>query len=253
MLDLAYTIWYILTTIAMFSAVLSGIVVAAIVAFRRILPNRLSDFLLAGLLFTLSLTQLQRGFIWLQIKDLNILFLPIYCSFAFAPLIFFTVKSRLYPAFRLRHNDLKHFILPIVQLFVMWWIFLQPAHTRIWVASGGFFTPFYGNFERGVYLLQFGLYLYFSYRFILHERTPLSTRSPKHQILLTGWLKRMVKAAFTIFIIEASFILTDYFSMRGFDLNLRTRLLFSSALELSFSAQLWWLIINTLFALRRNI
>ncbi len=253
MLDFIYTIWYWLVTAAMVSAIVIGVILALMLAFRRVLPNRLSDFLLAGLLFTLSLTALQKLFIWLQIKNLDIIFLPIYCSFAFAPLIFFMVKSRLYPNFRLQQNDLKHFILPIVQTVVMCWIFLQPAHTRSWVASGGFFTPFYGNFERGVYLLQFGLYLYFSYRFILHERTPLSNHSPKHQILLTGWLKRMVKAAFTIFIIEASFILTDYFSMRWFDVNLRSRLFFSSVLELSFTAQLWWLIINTLFALKKNI
>jgi hypothetical protein len=253
MLSFVYTIWSLLTTIAMISAVVIGVALAVVLALRRVLQNRLSDFLLAGLLFTLSLTELQRLFIWLQIKNLDIIFLPIYCSFAFAPLIFFMVKSRLYPNFRLQQNDIKHFILPIVQIVVMSWIFLQPAHTRTWVASGGFFTPFYGNFERGVYLVQFGLYLYFSYRFILHERTPLSSHSPKHQILLTGWLKRMVKAAFIIFVIEASFVLTDYFSMRWFDVDLRSRLFFSSVLELSFTAQLWWLIINTLFALKKYI
>lgn len=253
MFDFFYNIWYWLSTAAMISAVVIGILLALMLAFRRVLQNRLSDFLLAGLLFSLSLTTLQRAFIWLQIKNLDIVFLPIYCSFAFAPLIFFMVKSRLYPNFILKQNDIKHFILPIVQIVVMCWIFLQPTHTRLWAASGGFFTPFYGNFERGVYLLQFGLYLYFSYRFILHERTPLSSHSPKQQILLTGWLKRMVKAAFIIFVIEASFILTDYFSMRWFDVDLRSRLFFSSVLELSFTAQLWWLIINTLFALKKNI
>ncbi|MFM2269427.1 MAG: hypothetical protein RL757_2868 [Bacteroidota bacterium] len=225
--------------------------------FRKPPPSITSHFMFGLLLLAMSATLLFHlfgiGFLAKFDEQGKRLFLPFNASFWFGPLYFFLVKSRLYPNFALHRPDLKHFVMPVVQTLTLSYIFLLPYSSQEWVSSGGFFSPFYGNFERGVYILQFGLYLYFSYRFILHERLPLHAHSDRHQILLTGWLKRMIKTAFILFCLEASFILTDYFSYKIFQINLRARLLFRVALELSFAAQVAWLVINAFFAWKRKI
>ena len=75
----------------------------------------------------------------------------------------------------------------------------------------------------------------------------------RRQILVVGWLKRMVKVLFIIFGVHAVFILMDYFSYKIFDVNLQTKALFPAFYELSFEAMLLWLILNAFFAWRRGL
>ncbi len=223
--------------------------------------------LLYGLLllsFTFTIFDKFLRYSLLSYRYPNWSFLPIYMSFAFAPLLFFYVKSRLYAQhFTMHRRDFKHFILPTVQFALLSWVTLQDVQAKMDFRDN-FFSPFYGNFEKGVFILHFFLYLYFSYRFILHEKLPLSIKARKgllnlsdtgfrRQILIVGWLKRMVKTLFILFGVHASFILTDYFSFRLFGLNLQTKSLFSALYELSFVAMLAWLFVNGIFAWRKKV
>jgi hypothetical protein len=253
MLTLLYDIVSKITLLVMLTGTAAGLVMAFLVRFRAASGSLTSNRIWAAWLIVLSLTLLQHTFEWNWRQTAALRFLPIYYSFAFAPLAFFFAKSRLYPNFKLLFNDLKHFILPIAQFLLLFWLWLQPTADRQWLASGNLFTPFYGNFERGVYILQLGLYLYFAYRFIRHQRARLTPQSPRRQRLLAGWLKRMYKVYFLLFAVEAVLILCDYFSLRLFNVNLKTGLLFVMGLELSLATQLWWLILNAFFAWRRKI
>jgi hypothetical protein len=256
-MPLTFTIFDLIrwiTAAALLAGVASGLGAAGLFLMRRTQPNRWSNWLFAGLLGAMSLTLLDKflNFTLLTHWYPSLSFLPIYSSFIFGPLLFFYVKSRLYPHFDMNKSDFKHFILPTVQFYLLLMMTFKSMDSktdfRIY-----FFSPFYGNFEKGVFILQFFLYLYFSYRFILHERMWRKTNVPRRQILVLGWLKRMVKTLFILFGIHAFFILTDYFSFKLFEMNLQEKALFSALYELSFAAMLAWLCLNGYFALRRKL
>ena len=249
--------WF--TAFAMIAGVLSGLSMASLFLIRKTQPNKWANWLFAALLVAMSLTLLDKflNFTELTKRHPSVSVLPIYLSFAFGPLLFYYVKSRLYRHFDMIRSDFKHFIMPIVQMALLLMMTFRDAESKAAFRTE-FFSPFYGNFEKGVFIMQFFLYLYFSYRFILHLRFALmqkrtSLLSGRRHVLVVGWLKRMVKVLFMLFGIHASFILTDYFSYRFFDINLQTKLLFSMAYELSFTAMLGWLCLNAFFALQRRL
>jgi hypothetical protein len=262
MLSILFDLLRWFTALAMAAGVLSGLGVASLLLIRKTQPipsAREANWLFAALLVAMSLTLLDKflNFTELTKRHPSVSVLPIYLSFAFGPFLFYYVKSRLYSHFDMKQSDFKHFILPTVQIALLGMMTFRDAETKASFRTD-FFSPFYGNFEKGVFIMQFFLYLYFSYRFILHERFALmkkrkSLMSGRRHVLVVGWLKRMVKGLFILFGIHASFILTDYFSYRLFDLNLQTKTLFSVAYELSFTAMLAWLCLNAFFALRRKL
>jgi hypothetical protein len=243
-----------LTAFALLAGVVSGLGVAALFLIRRTQPNRWSNWLFAALLSTMSLTLFDKflNFTLLTHWHPLLSFLPIYSSFIFGPLLFFYVKSRLYPQFEMDKSDFKHFILATVQFYLLLMMTFKDVDSKADFHIY-FFSPFYGNFEKGVFILQFFSYLYFSYRFILHERLLRKTTARRRQILVLGWLKRMVKTLFIVFGIHAVFILTDYFSYKLFGMNLQEKTLFSALYELSFAGMLAWLCLNGYFALRRKL
>jgi hypothetical protein len=253
------------TSLIMLGGVLSGLVMAALIFARRIKTNPWVNILFALLLAAMSLTLMDKFFNFTSFSRRypNWTFLPIYLSFSFAPLLFYYVKSRLYPHFAMHRRDFKHFILPTTQFAILGWVTLQDATSKAHFKNN-FFSPFYGNFEKGVFIVQFFLYIYFSYRFILHEKHPLSIEAQKRknvgqnsafrrQVLVVSWLKRMVKVLFILFGIHAFFLLTDYFGFKFFNINLQTKALFSAFYELSFVAMLFWLFLNGFFAWRRGL
>ena len=254
-----------LTLIIMVGGVVTGSIMGALFLIRR-QENYWVNLLFGLFLLSFSLTLFDKflRYSLLSYRYPNWSFLPIYLSFAFGPLLFFYVKSRLYTQhFSMHRPDFKHFILPTVQFVLLLWVTVQDVNVKMDFQTN-FFSPFYGNFEKGIFIIQFFLYLYFSYRFILHEKTPLSKKRQqglvklsnadiRRQVLIVGWLKRMVKVLFVLFGIHASFILTDYFGFRLFEINLQTKTLFSSGYELSFVAMLFWLCVNGFFAWQRRI
>jgi hypothetical protein len=248
-----------LTACAMAASILSGLGLAGLLLIRRTQPNKWANWLFAALLVAMSLTLLDKflNFTYLTKRHPSVSVLPIYLSFAFGPLLFYYVKSRLYRRFDMTRSDFKHFILPTVQFALLIMMTFRDADSKAAFRTD-FFSPFYGNFEKGVFIMQFFLYLYFSYRFILHERSALMQKRKSHlsgrrHVLVVGWLKRMVKVLFILFGIHAYFILSDYFSYRLFDLNLQTKTLFSMVYELSFTAMLGWVCLNAFFALQRKL
>jgi hypothetical protein len=258
---IVYQIIFFFTVLVLVVTIAGGFFVGFLWLFRRARPNPYANKLYALLLWAFSFTMLDRFLVYSEIalRHPRLSFLPIYFSFSLGPLLFYYVKSRLYPKFRLHREDIKHFVFPVVQAVILLYIGFQSDEAKHNFRRN-FFSPFYGNFEKGVYILFFFFYLYSAYRFIGHERMllkqiPLKSRTTKlrRQILITGWLKRMVKGLFILFAVNASFILVEYFSFKIFKINLNGRAMFTSLTELSFGSMIGWLIINGYFAWRRKI
>ena len=257
-----------LTMFLMAGGILSGGILGLLFLLRKS-DNYWQNILFSLLLISFSTTLLDKflNYSFVAQRHASLATLPLYLSFAFGPLLFFYVKSRLYPHFfKMTRSDFKHFVLPTVQFALLSWVAIQNATVKSEFQTH-FFSPFYGNFEKAVFITQFFVYLYFSYRFILHEKQPLARTvlaqnkenlavkksGLRRQILVVGWLKRMVKVLFILFWVHAFFILTDYFTFKLLDINLQTKALFSAFYELSFEAMLFWLCLNAYFAWRRGL
>ena len=260
---IVYQIIFFFTLLVLVVTIAGGFFVGFLWLFRRARPNPYANKLYALLLWAFSFTMTDRFLMYSDIANRHpkFSFLPIYFSFSLGPLLFYYVKSRLYPKFRLHRADLKHFIFPVVQAIILLYIGFQSDEAKHNFRHY-FFSPFYGNFEKGVYILFFSFYLYSAYRFIGHERILLAkynsnssfnNNNLRRQLLITGWLKRMVKVMFILFAVNASFILVDYFSFKFFEINLNTKAMFTALTELSFASMIGWLIVNGYFAWRRKI
>jgi hypothetical protein len=243
-----------LTALTMLCTALGGIGIGSLLLLAA-RGHYLSNRLFSAVLILMGLTLLNNFNMFWGIYDRfpSFRFLPIYYSLWIGPLIFFLAKSKLYPQFRLQSSDLKHFILPILQASLFTWVSMQDNATKEHIFKTNF-SPAYGGLEDACFILLTWLYLYFGYRFVKHAMAGARhTGADRREILIIGWLKRMIKVFFIWFGIHASFLATDWFSFWYLATNLRTKTLFSSGLELSFAAMLGWLTLNALFGWRRRI
>ncbi|MCP3929172.1 MAG: hypothetical protein GY705_08740 [Bacteroidetes bacterium] len=152
----------------------------------------------------------------------RLLFLPIYYTLAFGPLLFFAIKLELYRGYRLVWSDGKHFILPLGQALFFAGIFLSDLQFKSQVGRD-FYNPFYGAFEQLLFIISFFSYLYFSYRYIKRKQNYLDkNRHPDElEVHKTRRLKLLVKVLFGLVFINATFRLTDFIFYEFFNVNLQ--------------------------------
>lgn len=167
-------------------------------------------------------------------------FFPIYFTLLVPSLLFYHVKLSLYPNYRLRLSDTKHFLLPLSQWLFFWSIFLRPLADKL-DAGRQFYNPFYGGLEQAIYLVSFFAYIYFSYRYLYHRR------SGKRLTIAEGrkvwYLSKLLKGLFLLFGIHTAFVLTDFFVYQFFYINLRSVRVYAGLGALSFAALVYFLSI----------
>lgn len=163
--------------------------------------------------------------------------LPLYYTLLFPPLLFYHIKLNLYPAYRFRWTDAKHFVLPLAQC-VFFFVMLVAAIREPFTLERAFFNPFYGSVETAAYIVTFFAYLLFGYRYIRQKRSALrSTRD----VQLVRYLSNLVKVLFFLFIIHTGMMVSDFVSYELLHLNLRFFKPFAALGILSFSALTLWL------------
>lgn len=168
-------------------------------------------------------------------------FLPICFSMAIGPAFFFYVKARLYPSFRLKWNDTKHFLLAIGQVSAYLALYFSPAYRKeaLWE---GLYRYYIHPGENILFVITFSIYLFFSYRFIKHA---LRHAVSPAQRLLPLRLKRTAK------VLQ---LLAGFFALYLIDDTIRRLLLLRAQTDLtwvswvSFAALLGMLAWLSLFA-----
>ncbi len=229
-------------------ALLLGVVAGLFVGnyyFLRDGVEKKADWLFGLLLCAFSFTLLH---ILMNHKGLFKLYpilqsLPIYYTLSLGPLLFHFVKIKLFPEYQLKWSDGKHLILPIGQgLYFLFFLF-QPISFKL-EFERNFFSPFYGAMEMIFYISTFFVYHYFAYRYIKAKRSQMKSTKNSRTVLKVAWLKRMVKALFTLFFLNAGYILTDFFSYKLFNIDLHHFRGFNYLGSISFAAMLGWLTFN---------
>ncbi len=191
------------------------------------------------LLITFGLTLLHYIFLLTDLYTLypKLYFVPIYYTLSFPILLFYHVKLSLYPQYRMRWTDAKHFVLPVGQFIFFCVVFFQTVEVKS-VMGRYFYNPFFGAFEQLLYLVTFFAYTYFAYRYVRHKRRRVQDPGEARKVL---YAENLLKILFVLFSIHTAFILSDYISYEFLDVNLRSSKAFAGLGILSFAALLFWL------------
>jgi len=232
---------FILLSISMTLAVTAGLIFLFLWG-KRTLSNLFFGFLL----ILMGVTCLHHFCILLDvyIEQPKWLFLPIYYTLWFGPFLFFAIKIRLYPKYKLVCSDLKHAILPFGQLIYFLILFYSSIAYRESLGRN-FFSPFYGAMEMVLYIGTFYAYLYSSYRYVRYKEAHLRNNAEgktKKEIL---FLKRMLKVLLVLFWINSGYIISDFLVYQVFDMNLHTMMRgFTRFGDISFGLMVFWMGIN---------
>lgn len=167
------------------------------------------------------------------------LFLPIYFTLSFGPLLFFAIKLWLYSTYHLKWSDLKHTILPVCQVIYFTWLFFHaPEIKQSW--GRNFYSPFYGAIEMLLYIGTFYAYLYSAYRYIRYKNASLRNSkndSAKRQVLV---MKRLLQVLFILFWVNSAYIVGDFVVYEILKYDLHSIRGFTRFGDLSFAMLALW-------------
>ncbi len=165
-------------------------------------------------------------------------FLPIYFTLWLPVLLFLHVKISLYPGYRLRIGDLKHFIFPVAQFLFFVSIWLIPSFRR--PEGRYFYSPFYGGLEQALYLIVWPAYIFFSYEYLRRKRALLNRRTLPR---LLWYIRKLLKGSMLFVIAYAILAVSDFISYNYFFVDMRSQEWYAGAQSMSYTVLLIWLTI----------
>lgn len=163
-------------------------------------------------------------------------YLPVYFSLWLPVLLFSHVKISLYPGYRIRWTDLKHFALPVCQTlyFLGIWLFPSLRHED----GRYFYNPFYGGLEQALFLAGWPLYVLFSYMYLRTKRRQLGSSSLPR---LLWYLRKLLKGCL-LFILAYAFLSgADFLAYKFHFADLRSAPWYAGSQALTFTVLLTWL------------
>lgn len=169
--------------------------------------GRLSLRLLAVCILLLSLTIGHEALLLMGWYDRYAAyrFLPVSLSLAIGPVFFLYVKTRLYPAYRMKWSDSKHFLPLLAQLSAYVALLAQPVYRKVELWEG-LYRYYIHPIENVLFTLTGWIYLYFAYRFVKYE---LSVQRLPQARLDALRLKRTAKVQFLFLSFYAAYLIDD--------------------------------------------
>lgn len=169
--------------------------------------------------------------------------LPLWFTLSFGPLLFYYVKYKLFPTYQFRGSDLKHLVLPSIQLVLVFFVSLQPQKDQLLIWQN-FIRPIYGPVEYSLFLLFFFLYASFSYRYIRYKLAQLRKQGQEWEIDTANSLRHLVRRLTILAFVYSFFALTDFVAFRFFQHNLRQVEGYTHIGDLALSGMLLWLLLS---------
>ncbi|MEZ4987371.1 MAG: hypothetical protein R2795_20390 [Saprospiraceae bacterium] len=233
-----HSLLYYLLLLALGAGVAGSLGIGSLYFLKRTGIKR-ANFFYGLLLISIGLTLLHNIFYITGFYDFypQYKFFPIYFTLAFPVLLFFHVKLSLYPQYRIRLSDVKHFLLPVLQWLFFWQVFFTVPSEKLH-AGRYFYNPFYGGLEQAIYLVAFFAYLYFAYRYVYQRRSKRLTITEGRKV---WYLSKLLKGLFVLFGIHTAFVLADFFCYEFLFINLRAVKIYAGLGALSFAALVYFL------------
>ncbi len=227
--------------VAMMVAALLGAFVIGILFFFKRSGRKAANWIYGTLLLLAAGMQLHFVFVytgWLQ-RYAELRFLPIYFSLSLPVLFFYYVKLTLYPRYRIKASDTKHFVLPLGQLLYflgVWWV-------ADWRVPEGryFYNPFYGGLEQGLFIGLFPAYIIFAYQYYRRsaKRPGLSAASLRK----LWYVHKLIKGAMFFILAYAILGLSDFLAYKFLRMNLMEVAWFSALSAAAFAALVSFFVI----------
>ena len=232
-------LFFYLPAALMAVSLLAALAIGALFFLKRS-GERRANRLYGALLLAGGFTQLHFLILFTGLDELrpSLEFLPIYFTLWLPVLLFFHVKISLYPRYRLRVGDLKHFILPVAQLLFFLGIWLVPGTRQ--PEGRYFYSPFYGGLEQALYLIVWPAYIVFSYQYLRRKRARLARRTLPR---LLWYIRKLLKGSMLFVIAYAILAVSDFLSYNYFFVDMRSREWYAGAQSLSYTVLLIWLTI----------
>ncbi len=218
--------------------VIQGLGIGALYFFKKS-GDRRANIALGLLLIALSLTLLHNIFVITDFFEQHpaYRFLPLYFTLSFPTLLFYHVKLSLYPSYKMRWTDIKHFLLPLSQLSYFLILFFSSPVYKAGI-DRSFFNPFFGAFEQLLYIVFFLAYLYFSKKYI--DRRKAAGQFTPGLVKKIQYLEKLIQVFFVLFGVHTLFILVDFFSYEFLGVNLRRLKIYAGLGILSYAALVFW-------------
>lgn len=164
-------------------------------------------------------------------------FMPIYFTLWIPILLFFHVKFFLYPKYRFKWTDTKHFFVPFTQTLFFILLFFSPIAYKSEVHRS-FFNPWFGAFEQILYLGGFYMYWLFGFRYLRRRRKNAITPLEKKQV---WYAKNLMKYLLILFSVHTAFVLSDFLFYQLFNIDLRSNNVFTALGIISFTMLCFWI------------
>ncbi len=234
-LSLADSITAVVVIVVVLLSLISGLLILLARTERR-----KAKFFYSLLVFSFGLTLLYRFFVIINIfdKQPDLLFVPLYFTLAFGPLLFLYVKLRLFPDYKFVLSDGKHLFLPLGQFIFFLYFFLQPVEVKEMMGRD-FYSPFYGSVEMLLYIFSFYFYILAAFRFVKFKEEHISTLLQRREII---YLKILLKILLLLFWFNSAYIILDFVSYNFFKINLHNLRGFKRIGDISFAAMAFWII-----------
>jgi hypothetical protein len=235
------TIFFYLLVFILVVCVLQALSIGGLFFFKSS-GDRRANWFFGALLIAFGLTLLHHIFTFVGLYDYypRLKFLPLYFTLSFPPLLFFHVKLSLYPSYKLKWTDAKHFAIPLGQAMFFTTLFFMPVSYKSQIERS-FFNPFYGAFEQGLYLVGIYAYLYFAHRYIKQKRLSLKGRNRPREVKAVFYLRTLIRILLVLFIIHTAFVVGDFTYFILFEINFRAVRAYVAFGMLSFAALGFWL------------
>jgi AraC-like DNA-binding protein len=170
--------------------------------------------------------------------------MPLWFTLSFGPLFFYYVKYKLFPAYRFRPSDLKHLILPFIQVVMLLTISFQSIDSQ-WFTWKNFIKPFYGPIEYGLFLSTSFMYAIFSYRYVRYRLAQLRKSGTDWEVDTAMSLRHLVRRLTILAAVYTFFALTDFTAFHFLNRDLQDVQGYTFLGDLAMSAVLLWLVIST--------
>jgi hypothetical protein len=217
-------------------------VAAGIIFLLRKNENKRADYFFAAMQFAFALTAVHQVLVLQDIyrEQPQYLFLPVYFTLSLGVLLFFSIKLRLFPAYKFVASDVKHFILPVGQFLYFLLLFTLAGVAFRQSVGRKFYSPFYGGLEMGFYIATFYGYLFGAYRYLRYKVASLRNVEPGWPLHETLQLRRLVRVMLVLLWINSAYIVADFVMYELLQLNMHNFRGFTRFGELSFAAIASW-------------
>lgn len=192
------------------------------------------------LLFALALVRIVLFHIGYAAERPTVFFWPLWYTLSFGVLLFYGVKMRLFPGYRMRLTDLKHFFLPLLQAVFFLGIFCFTDRSYQLGLLHNFIPTWYKPIEGTLFILLFFSYLAMAYRYLKFKQAVLRRHGREAEAQTYDRLRRSIKVLFFLGGVNTSYLLSDFFAWQFLGLNLYTVKGFASLNDLSFAAMSLW-------------